>query len=119
MGNTRWEDIYKHLKGKGVAVYSPSQHSGNCTSEYVVIKSTAMNNVPGTSSTRQGYDVLCYVPKYNYSRLDAFVDEITEYMKELKPMIMPVGTRTASFYDESVMAHMISIQYSNNRRIFN
>lgn len=106
-----------HLKSKGLNVYSPAQHEGKCISEYVVVKSSGLYKIPGTSSSRQLYDILCYVPKEKYSLLDGFVDTVMEYMKELKPMIMPVSTRSASFYDESVNAHMISMQYSNNRRI--
>lgn len=38
-------------------------------------------------------------------------------MRGMAPMIMPTYTETQSFYDESVKAHMVSVQYRNYRKI--
>ena len=111
--STRWQDIYTFLKNKGIDVYSPGQHQGDCLSPYVVIRE--LNSVPvsGFSTNTDLYAILCYVPENHYSQLKSFVNNIEELMKELEPMIMPTHQRDSSFYDEDIKAHMISLRYQN------
>lgn len=120
MANTRWEDIHLKLQEKGIEVYSPGTKTGECASPYVVVKVAGRVKSTEISSSQDLYDLMCYVPKDQYSTLEAFVDTVEGAMDELFPMIRPLYFRTASYYDDQVKAHMISTQYmnwkKNNRR---
>ena len=98
--DSRWQDIYLHLKKSGFDVYSPGVKTGDCTKEYIDL-----------------YAVMCYVPKQAYSTLEPLVQKVKKAMKELEPMIMPYGSQTPSYYDDSYKAHMISIEYKNHKKI--
>lgn len=113
----RIQDIFVHLQNKGFDVYFPSQHEGECISPYVVVKGYTNTQFRQYSSTVQYYDLLCYVPKDHFSTLYPFVDSIKAAMKELSPMIKPAFFDTASYYDEEIKAHMVSIQYLNYRKM--
>ena len=113
MADTRWEDIYETLKTNGIDVYSPGRKTGECTSPYVVVKNAGRTSPTEISSSQDLYDLMCYVPKDEYSTLESFVDRVESIMDQLFPMIRPLHFRTASFYDDSVKAHMISTQYQN------
>lgn len=113
MADTRWEDIFEKLQEHGIDVYSPGRKTGECTSPYVVVKDAGRVNSTEVSSSQDLYDLMCYVPKDNYSTLEPFVDRVETVMDELFPMLRPMHFRTASFYDDSVKAHMISAQYVN------
>lgn len=110
-------DIYKHLSNNGIEVYSPAQKKGECTSPYVVLKDAGTIKIAGLSSTQTIYDVMCYVPKDRFTLLEKYIHQVKQIMSKLQPMIMPLFIETASFYDDSVEAHMISVQYRNNRKI--
>lgn len=114
---TRFMDIYKHLSDNGIDVYSPAQKEGECTSSYVVVKDAGTTKYTNLSSTQTLYDLMCYVPKQRFTELEQFVAQVKTVMKGLYPMIVPTYFETASFYDDSVKAHMISIQYRNSRKI--
>lgn len=113
MADTRWKDIYDKLKEHGIDVYSPGQKVGECTSPYVVVKNAGRLVSTEISSSQDQYDLMCYVPKENYSTLESFVDNIETIMDELFPMLRSLHFRTASYYDDSVKAHMISTQFVN------
>lgn len=113
MADTRWKDIYNKLKEHGLDVYSPGQHTGECTSPYVVVKNAGRTGSTEISSSQDLYDLMCYVPKDHYSTLEPLVDQVEAIMDELFPMLRPVHFRTASYYDDSVKGHMISTQYVN------
>ena len=115
----RIQDIYMHLKNKGFDVYFPAQHQGECISPYVVVKGDSDVQFQRFSTTSHYYDLLCYVPKDNYSTLYPFVDSVKAAMKELetKIMIRPAYYDTSSYYDEAIKGHMVSIQYINYRKL--
>lgn len=115
--NTRIQDIYVFLRDKGFEVYFPAQKVGECTSPYVVVKDATTTKLTGFSSTVTYYDIMCYVPKDHFSTLAEFVEQVKTSMRGMVPMIMPTYTETQSFYDESVKAHMVSVQYRNYRKI--
>lgn len=117
MEKTRYMDIYKHLKNNGVEVYSPSQKQGECKSPYVVVKDAGTTQYMQFSSTQTLYDIMCYVPKDRFTYLEQYVSKIKAVMNGLKPMIMPLYVETPSFYDDTVKAYMISIQYRNMRKM--
>lgn len=108
---SRWQDIFLFLDAKGIKVYSPGQHEGECTEPYVVVKDDGASRFGNYSSTQNLYSFLCYVPRNMFSQLEPFVDEIESLLGQLYPMLRSVHYRTPSFYDDSVKAHMISTQY--------
>lgn len=114
---SRWQDIFLHLKEAGFDVYSPGTKVGECTEEYIVVKNDGSSKHPTVSSDNDLYAVMCYVPKENYSRLEPMVQEVKKAMKGLEPMILPYGSQTPSYYDDSYKAHMISIEYKNYKKI--
>lgn len=113
----RIQDIYTHLKNQGFEVYFPSQHQGECLTAYVVIKGDLNTQFREYSSTVQYYDLLCYVPKDKFSTLYPFVESVKTAMKALFPMIKPAFYDTASYYDEEIKGHMVSVQYLNYRKM--
>ena len=114
---SQWQTIYKHLKAKGIDVYSPGQHQGECVSPYTVVKDAGLNPLSSFSSSQALYDIMCYVPQKEVSKLEPYVEQLKEVMKGLYPAIVPMNFQTASFLDDTVKGHMISIQYRNNRKI--
>lgn len=115
--DSRWQDIFLHLKKAGFDVYSPGMKTGECTEEYIVVKNDGSSKHPTVSSDNDLYAVMCYVPKESYSRLEPMVQEVKKAMKGLEPMILPYGSQTPSYYDDSYKAHMISIEYKNYKKI--
>lgn len=115
---TRLMDIYAHLRDNEIDVYTPAQHTGECTAPYVVVKDSGTDQYNNFSSTRTLYDIMCYIPKNQFTYLEQYVDKVKTIMEGLKPMIMPMHYETPSFYDDTVKAHMISIQYRNYKKFY-
>lgn len=114
--DSRWQDIFLFLKNKGFDVYSPGEKVGECKKPYVVITHAGGSKLPSFSTDEYIYTVMCYVPRNNYSKLEPFVLSVKEIMKELRPMILDRGQQTPSYYDDSLKAHMISIDYINYKK---
>lgn len=115
--DSRWQDIFLHLESVGFDVYPPAVKIGECESKYIVIKNDGSTRHLGVSTDDDFYAIMCYVPKQAYSSLEPFVQQVKQSMKELEPMILPYGNQTPSYYDDSVKAHMISIQYVNYKKV--
>lgn len=115
--DSRWQDIYLHLKRAGFDVYSPGIKVGECTSAYLVVKNDGSSKHISFSTDIDLYAIMCYVPKDKYSTLELLVQKVKKSMKELEPMIKPYGSQTPSYYDDSVKAHMISIEYKNYKKL--
>lgn len=115
--DSRWQDIFAHLKKAGFDVYSPGVKVGECTSEYLVVKNDGSSKHLSFSTDVDLYAVMCYVPKEKYSSLEPLVQRVKSSMKELEPMIKPYGSQTPSYYDDSYKAHMISIEYKNYKKL--
>lgn len=115
--DSRWQDIFMHLKNAGFDVYSPGMKIGECTSEYLVVKNDGSSKHLSFSTDVDLYAVMCYVPKEKYSSLEPLVQRVKNSMKELEPMIKPYGSQTPSYYDDSYKAHMISIEYKNYKKL--
>lgn len=111
MAETRWQDIYNHLKKSGFDVYSPGVKTGECTSNYVVVKNDGNSKMLSFSTNLEFYSVMCYVPQKAYSTLEAYKESVKKAMKGIYPMVKEYGSETPSFFDDSVKAHMISIEY--------
>ena len=115
--DSRWQDIFTHLKKAGFDVYSPGIKTGECTSEYLVVKNDGSSKHLSFSTDVDLYAVMCYVPKEKYSSLEPLVKRVKNSMKGLEPMIKPYGSQTPSYYDDSYKAHMISIEYKNYKKL--
>lgn len=115
--DSRWQDIFLHLKKQGFDVYSPGMKTGECTSEYLVVKNDGSSKHTSFSTDVDLYAVMCYVPKDKYSSLEPLVQRAKKSMKELEPMIKPYGSQTPSYYDDDLNAHMISIEYKNYKKL--
>lgn len=114
---SRWQDIYKHLKKEGFDVYSPGTKVGECLKPYVVPKDNGVSKNPNFSTNNHLYSLMCYVPKDNYSYLEIYVEKVKKSMEKLRPMIMYNDTHSPSFLDDEVKAHMVSVEYKNYRTI--
>lgn len=112
-----WQDIFNTLKNAEFDVYSPSAKVGECTRPYVVV-TVGTSAVHQTFSTNvDQYSVMCYVPKMQYSKLEPYVRSVMAAMRCLEPYVVPYGSRTPSFYDDGIKAHMVSIEYKNHKKI--
>lgn len=114
---SQWKTIYTHLKEDGFDVYSPGQHQGECISPYVVVKDMGTSKFGNFSSTKSLYDILCYVPRDQFSQLEPFVGELEDSMNKLYPAIRSAHYKTPSFYDDAVKGHMISVQYVTYQKL--
>lgn len=115
--DSRWQDIFLHLQSTGFDVYPPAIKVGECQAAYIVVKNDGSSKHAGISTDDDFYAVMCYVPKQAYSSLEPLVQRVKKSMKELEPMILPYGSQTPSYYDDSVKAHMVSIQYKNYKKM--
>ncbi len=115
--DSRLMDLYQHLKDNGFDVYMPAIKSGECTSPYIVIKNDGGTKHSSFSSNVDLYSIMCYVPKQSYSKLEPLVQSVKTAMKDLVPLFHPNGQETPSYYDDSVKAHMVSIEYKNYKKL--
>lgn len=113
---SRWGDIYTLLKTKGFDVYPPGIKIGECVSPYVVVSISSSSAHTVFSTDIDLYSVMCYIPKLEYSKLEPLVQSVKKAMCDLKPMILPYGIQTPSFYDDEKKAHMVSIEYMNYKK---
>lgn len=111
------KQIREHLRDRGFDTFYPSQHKGECLKSYVVIKYDGASQVAGISSDQAIYTLMCYVPSEQYSTLMMYVEQVKEVMKELFPLVRPNGNETSSVYEDDNKSHMISVQYTNYRKI--
>ncbi len=115
--DSRWQDIFLHLQSAGFDVYSPGVKTGECMAEYIVVKNDGSTRHVNFSTDVDLYAVMCYVPKEKYSTLEQLIQKVKKSMKGLEPMIRPYGSQTPSYYDDSVKAHMVSIEYQNYKKL--
>ena len=114
---SRWQDLYLHLKNKGYDVYAPAQKVGECTEPYLVVKNDGSYQHVNFSTDRDMYAIYCYVPRFRYSELEPLVQRVKRDMRELYPMFQVYGQQLASFYDDEVKAHYIAIEYENYKKV--
>lgn len=113
---SRWQDLYSHLKQEGFDVYSPGTKVGECTEPYIVVKNDGVTKHPNFSTDVNLYAVMCYVPKEAYSTLEPFVRSVKESLKKIRPLFKEYGQETGSYYDDDVKAHMCSVEYQNHTK---
>ena len=114
---TTLQQIYDHLKSNGIKVYAPSQHKGDCTEPYVVIRGGGVVQLLTVSSERPVYTLMFYVPYKNFFELDSFRDKVKDLMRDLYPMVMYGGNETEDFYEESNKSYTKSVEYYGIRKI--
>lgn len=112
-----WGDIFIHLKNKGFDVYSPDTHVGECVSPYIVVKYIGGTRIEGLSSDDDIYGIQCYVPQMSYSSLEPMIMSVRAAMKELYPLVVPYGSQTPSYYDDSVKGHYVEVDYKNHKKM--
>lgn len=110
---SQWNALHTHLLSSGFSVFSPGQHKGECLSPYIVIRLAGSSQQGTFTSNKDLYELLCYVPQSQYSTLEAYKDSVKEAMRHVYPTFVPTGFETAAYYDDTVKAHMISIEYRN------
>jgi hypothetical protein len=114
---SRWQDIFRHLKNHDFDVYAPGIKVGPCTAPYIVVLHNGATRKAGISTMIDTYSVMVYVPKQNYSQLEVMVERVKAVMKKLEPLIFPYGFQTPSYYDDGFKAHMISVEYKNYKKM--
>jgi hypothetical protein len=111
-----YEQVFDALKEANIDVYPPGIYEGECKDNYVVLRDGGSSPIASFSSQYVFYDMLCYVPAKRYTDLYDFVDKCKKAMEKIYPVLMPTGTETQSFYDDTKKSHMISVEYRNARR---
>lgn len=114
---SRWGDLFRHLKSKGFDVYSPETKVGACVEPYIVIRYGAGAQYFQYSSERDTYELLVYMPQKRYSEIEPFVQRVKAAMKELHPLFVYDKTRLSSYYDEELKAHMVELDYYNVKKL--
>lgn len=116
--DSRWQDLYTHLKNKGYDVYGPAMHPEECTAPYLVVKNDGANKHTNFSSMRERYTIYVMVPRTQYSKLEPLIQAVKKDMKELYPMFLPYDNFTLPpFYDDSIKAHYSTLEYENYKKI--
>ena len=117
MKKTLWEIISETLQAKEIDVHPPATKTGECKSNYVVVKNDGSSQISDFSSQQDYYTFMLYVPKDRYTDLSRFKSTVKEAIaSNLYPVLMPTGLETPDFYDDTVKAHMVSVTYRANRR---
>lgn len=111
------EAIILVLKENNIDAYPPATKNGECTKEYVVVKNSGASQI-GTYSSEVHYtDILCYVPRNKYTRLERFKNEVKEIIhNNLYPRVMETGSETQDYFDDEIKGHMVSFMLRNNVR---
>lgn len=116
---SRLEDIFLFLKEEGVNVYLPAHHTGECLERYVVLRPSLGAKLEGFSTFYQSYQLLMYIPRDEVSQIEVYVEQIREIMKPLKQRLMIRETyfRASPYYEDSVKAYMVDLEYRLYRKI--
>lgn len=113
------ERIIDILRDGGFDAVYPSVKQGECREPYIVVKESGAVKAMNVSSERPIYTLMYYVPSERYAELEGMGNSIRETMKKVHPLVMYLGNETESFYDDTVKAHMKSVQYQGCRKIEN
>lgn len=114
-----WDVIYNKLKSNKIDVYTPGQHKGDCMTPYVVVKPQSSMQYNEYSTNVIYCDVLCYVPREQFSTLEGFVSEVKAILKSLYPQVKESHMEFPGFNDDSNKSHMWSIQYEGYQKFYN
>lgn len=115
--DSRYEDLFSHLKSKGYDCYMPGQHVGETLTKYLVIKFNGPIPLNGVTSHQDLYAVMCYVPESQYFELDSFLQEVRSAVLELRPMFMPnTSAQSFSAFDEAARGYYITMEFTNTKK---
>ena len=111
-----FKEIYKHLKSKGLNVYSIGQHQGICKDPYFVIKDNGESEVAGTNLSYDTIEILIYYPIGQYSALEGQINVLKQYMKELAKL-RRVMNPSPTVIDDDKKAYMTSLYYQKIKQL--
>jgi hypothetical protein len=114
---SRWQDLYTHLKNEGFDVYAPEQKAGECTHPYIVVRYDSAYKHEYYSSMVDTYSIECYVPRNQYSKLESLIMSVKSAMKKIYPLFQDYGQQMFAFYDDVVKAHYATIVYANYKKL--
>lgn len=113
---SRWGDLYVHLKQNGFDVFSPGTKTGECIAPYLTVQYSGASSIDSVSSDRDIYTIRVYVPANQYSALEPLVLKVRRVMEQIKPLFYPMGVTTPSYYEDNIKAHYVSIDYFNVKK---
>lgn len=110
-----WQIVADILKKYGsLDVFPPAMHKGECTTPYIVLAEDGQSNIVGYTAMYRYFRVMIYVPRDEYSKLDAYESEVRKVMQEnVFPLLLPVGTAESDYYDANYDAHLRALLYRN------
>ena len=112
-----FEKIFDNLVNDGFQVYPVGIHEGECKSEYLVIKNMGKTKIAGISSQQTIIDIICHVPINRPVDLINLTERVKKSMKNLYPEVLPTGTETPDFVDDTTKSVTSSIEYRYNQRM--
>lgn len=117
--DSRWEDIFVMLKDNGINVKSPTRNVGIIREPTVIVRydGTVQHGTFSTDDYR--YELIICVPSDQYSKLEPYVVQVRELMKNLYPMLVDERNVSTSMYDDEIRAHYVSCTYQNHRKFSN
>lgn len=105
-----YDKTFKYLEQKGFEVYPVGTKEGECKKDYIVLKKESSTQTLNYSSQTHYFSILCYSKKY--TGVLKLCDNIREVMKEYFPQMKQTGNETPPYFDDSVNAFMVSIEYA-------
>lgn len=113
--NSVWQIVADILMKYGsLKVFPPAMHKGEALEPYIVLKEDGAAVVPGYSSMYRYFRIMIYVPRNEYSKLDAYEAEVKNIMREkVFPLLLPTGSQESDYYDDNYNAHMRALLYRN------
>lgn len=117
--DSRWGDIFSLLKSKGVNVKSPTTKVGVVSEPVVIVRMSGVMQHTEYSTDDYSYELVICVPESQYSKLEPYVIQVRDYMKELYPMLTDDRNVSTSMFDEDFRAHYVTASYTNHRKFNN
>lgn len=111
------KQIVDNLVKNGFETYFPTQHKGDCLTEYIVVEYAGAVSVETVSSVADTYQLLCYVQENRYSRIMDFSEEVRKAMRDIFPLVRETGNQSTTYFDETIKGHLIVLEYVNYRKI--
>lgn len=109
------QKLYDFLCDKGVNVYFPGQHQGECKTNYIVIKDDGTNSENGV--TGRGFiDLLFFVPIPDYLECNLYKKMIKTLIKEFGKLKY-TGQETGPVTDDEKKAYTFSIYYEVYKKL--
>ena len=80
--------MYRHLSRflteNNIKNYSIGQHSGKCTSPFVIISEEGERGISGYSLTYREIDLVILFPLGKYSQLEDYIEQVKSVMSKYK-----------------------------------